>query len=538
MEAYPDGVIYSQVRPEHAPRIIEEHVINGRVVEELVFHNGKPGTHVPLVRDTGFFGRQRLIVLRNRGLIDAENIDEYIARDGYSALAKVLREMTSDLIIEEVKKSGLRGRGGAGFSTGLKWLGCRESEVFPRYVICNGDEGDPGAFMDRAVMEGDPHSVLEGMAIAAYAVGAQQGYIYVRAEYPLAIERLQKAIIDARDYGLIGSDILGTGFNFDVNIYPGAGAFVCGEETALIHSLQGLRGMPRPRPPFPVQIGLFGCPTVINNVETYANINPIILNGGEWFASIGTEKSKGTKVFALTGAVSNVGLVEVPMGTTLRTLIYDIGGGIRKKRKFKAAQVGGPSGGCIPAGMEDVEIDYESLREVGAMMGSGGVVVMDDTSCMVDTARFFTGFLLEESCGKCTSCREGLDVMYDKLTDIVHGRGQAGDVEFLEDLARHIITFSSCGLGKTASNPVLTTIHYFRNEYEAHIYDKHCPALCCVDLIDFQVIEEKCTMCGLCYRKCPSQAVIWEKKKVARIDKDNCTKCRACIMNCKFGAIR
>jgi len=481
--AYPEGVFYSRVKPEDAALIVDEHVLNGRVVPKLLFKDEGTGDTIPLLRDIGFFARQKLIVLRNRGLIEVENMEECLDRNGYAALAKVLEEMTSEDVIEEVKKSGLRGRGGAGFGTGLKWEACRQSKGFPKYVICNGDEGDPGAFMDRSVMEGDPHSVLEGMAIAGYAVGAEQGYIYVRAEYPLAIERLQKAIDDARDYGRLGKDILGRGFNFDIRIYPGAGAFVCGEETALIRSIEGLRGTPRHRPPFPVHRGLFGRPTVINNVETYANINPIILNGSDWFGSIGTEGSKGTKVFALTGAINNVGLIEVPMGTTLKRLIFDIGGGIPKKMKFKAAQIGGPSGGCIPAGMEDVEIDYESLKGVGAMMGSGGVVVMDERTCMVDTARFFTNFLVEESCGKCTSCREGLKVMQDKLDDIVEGRGEEGDVEFLVTLGRHITTISSCGLGKTAANPVLSTIRYFRDEYDAHILKKRCPAGACEALV-------------------------------------------------------
>jgi NADH:ubiquinone oxidoreductase subunit F (NADH-binding)/(2Fe-2S) ferredoxin/NAD-dependent dihydropyrimidine dehydrogenase PreA subunit len=535
---YPDGVFYHKVKPEHAPLIVEEHVLKGRVVEQLLFKEEAAKDKVPLLKDIGFFSLQRLIVLRNRGLIDAENIDEYIARDGYAALAKALKEMTPEEVIEEVKKSGLRGRGGGGFPTGLKWEECRKYESFPKYTICNGDEGDPGAFMDRSVMEGDPHSVLEGMAISAYAIGAEKGYIYVRAEYPLAIKRLQKAIEDAREYGLLGNDILGTGFNFDIEIAPGAGAFVCGESTALMYSIEGKRGMPRIKPPRSAEAGLWNQPTNLNNVETFANINPIILNGGEWFASIGTEGSKGTKVFALTGAVVNVGLVEVPMGTTLKNLIFDIGGGIPKKRKFKAAQIGGPSGGCIPTGMEDVQIDYESLQGAGAMMGSGGVVVMDDSTCMVDTARFFTKFSVDESCGKCIPCREGLKVMYDKLTDIVEGRGQEGDVEFLIELGRHINSTSHCGLGKSAANPVLSTIRYFRDEYDAHIREKHCPALVCPDLIDFVVIEEKCKMCGMCYRNCPSGAIIWEKKKVAKIDKNKCTKCRTCIMNCRFGAIR
>lgn len=535
---YPDGIFYNQVKPEHAPLIVEEHILKGRVVEKLLFKDETVKSRVPLMKDIGFFGLQRLIVLRNRGLIDAENIDEYIARDGYAGLAKALTEMTPEQVIDEVKKSGLRGRGGGGFPTGMKWEECRRYDNFPKYTICNGDEGDPGAFMDRSVMEGDPHSVLEGMAISGYAIGAEQGYIYVRAEYPLAIQRLQKAIEDARSYGLLGQDILGKGFNFDIGIAPGAGAFVCGESTALMYSIEGKRGMPRIKPPRSAEAGLWNQPTNLNNVETFANLNPIILNGGDWFASIGTENSKGTKVFALTGAVINVGLVEVPMGTSLKTLIFDIGGGIPKKRKFKAAQIGGPSGGCIPLGMEDVEIDYESLQGVGAMMGSGGVVVMDEMTCMVDTARFFTNFSVDESCGKCTPCREGLKVMFDKLTDIVEGRGQEGDVEFLIELGHHINNTSHCGLGKSAANPVLSTIQYFRNEYDAHIRDKHCPALVCPDLIDFVVIEEKCKMCGLCFKNCPSDAIIWEKKKVAWIERSKCTRCRTCITNCKFGAIR
>ncbi len=535
---YPDGIFYNQVKPEHAPVIVEEHILKGRVVEKLLFKDETVKGRVPLMKDIGFFGLQRLIVLRNRGLIDAENIDEYIARDGYGALAKAVTEMTPEQVIEEVKKSGLRGRGGGGFPTGLKWEECRRYDNFPKFTICNGDEGDPGAFMDRSVMEGDPHSVLEGMAISGYAIGAEQGYIYVRAEYPLAIQRLQKAIEDARSYGLLGKNILDKGFNFDIAIAPGAGAFVCGESTALMYSIEGKRGMPRIKPPRSAEAGLWNQPTNLNNVETFANLNPIILNGADWFASIGTENSKGTKVFALTGAVVNVGLVEVPMGTSLKTLIFDIGGGIPKKRKFKAAQIGGPSGGCIPLGMEDVQIDYESLQGVGAMMGSGGVVVMDEATCMVDTARFFTNFSVDESCGKCTPCREGLKVMFDKLTDIVEGRGQEGDVEFLIELGHHINNTSHCGLGKSAANPVLSTIRYFRNEYDAHIRDKHCPALVCPDLIDFVVLEDKCKMCGMCFKNCPSDAIVWEKKKVAWIDHSKCTKCRTCIMNCKFGAIR
>jgi NADH:ubiquinone oxidoreductase subunit F (NADH-binding)/(2Fe-2S) ferredoxin/NAD-dependent dihydropyrimidine dehydrogenase PreA subunit len=537
MVVYPDGIFYNQVKPEHAPLIVEEHVLKGRVVQELLFKE-EAKDRIPLMKDIGFFGLQRLIVLRNRGLIDAESIDDYIARDGYSALAKALTEMTPEEVIEEVKKAGLRGRGGGGFPTGLKWEECRKYTSFPKYTVCNGDEGDPGAFMDRSVMEGDPHSVLEGMAISGYAIGAEKGYIYVRAEYPLAIQRLQKAIEDARSYGLLGENILDKGFNFDIEIYPGAGAFVCGESTALMYSIEGKRGMPRIKPPRSAEAGLWNQPTNLNNVETFANLNPLILNGGDWFASIGTEGSKGTKVFALTGAVTNVGLVEVPMGTSLKSLIFDIGGGIPKKRKFKAAQIGGPSGGCIPTGMEDVAIDYESLLDVGAMMGSGGVVVMDDSTCMVDTARFFIGFSVEESCGKCVPCREGLKAMLDTLTNIVEGRGQEGDVEWLVQIGHHVNNTSHCGLGKSAANPVLSTIRYFRDEYDAHIRDKHCPSLVCPDLIDFVVMEDKCKKCGLCARNCPSNAIYWEKKQVARIDLDKCTKCRTCIVNCKFGAIR
>ncbi|MGQ9858813.1 MAG: NADH-ubiquinone oxidoreductase-F iron-sulfur binding region domain-containing protein [Thermodesulfobacteriota bacterium] len=537
MTVFPDGVFYNKLKPEHAPRLVEEHVLKGRIVKELVFEEPVEKEKIPLLKDIGFFGNQRLIALRNRGLIDAERIEEYIARDGYQALAKVLTSMTPEEVIEEIKISGLRGRGGAGFPTGLKWEECRKYDRFPKYTICNGDEGDPGAFMDRSIMEGDPHSVLEGMAISAYAIGAEKGYIYVRAEYPLAIKRLQIAIEQARESGLLGENILDTGFNFDVEIYPGAGAFVCGESTALMYSLEGKRGMPRIKPPRSAESGLWGQPTNLNNVETYANVPPIILNGGAWFASIGTEGSKGTKVFALTGAVSNVGLVEVPMGTTLRALVFDIGGGIPKKRAFKAAQLGGPSGGCVPANLLDIEIDFDSLAEIGAMMGSGGVVVMDDRTCMVDTARFFTAFSVDESCGKCIPCREGLKVMYDRMTDIVEGRGEEGDVEALEKLGRLIKSTSHCGLGQSAPNPILSTIRHFRDEYDAHVRDKRCPAKVCVELLLFQVNPEKCKMCGICYRNCPVQAIEWEKKQVARINKEKCTRCKTCIANCRFDAI-
>lgn len=537
MTVFPDGIFYNKLKPEHAPRLVEEHVLKGRPVKELLFEEPVEKEKIPLLKDIGFFGKQRLIALRNRGLIDAEKIEEYIARDGYQALVKVLTSMTPEQVIEEIKISGLRGRGGAGFPTGLKWEECRKYDRFPKYTICNGDEGDPGAFMDRSIMEGDPHSVLEGMAISAYAIGAEKGYIYVRAEYPLAIKRLQIAIDQAREYGLLGENILDTGFNFDIEIYPGAGAFVCGESTALMFSLEGKRGMPRIKPPRSAEAGLWGQPTNLNNVETFANVPPIILNGGAWFASIGTEGSKGTKVFALTGAVNNVGLVEVPMGTTLRTLVFDIGGGIPKKRQFKAAQLGGPSGGCVPASLLDVEIDFDSLTEIGAMMGSGGVVVMDDRTCMVDTARFFTAFSVDESCGKCIPCREGLKVMYDKMTDLVEGRGKEGDVEELEKLGKLIKSTSHCGLGQSAPNPILSTIRHFRDEYDAHVREKKCPAKVCVELLLFQVNPEKCKMCGICFRNCPVQAIEWEKKQVARINKDKCTKCKTCIANCRFDAI-
>ena len=536
MTVYPDGIFYNKLKPEHAPLLVEEHVIKGRPVESLLFKEPEVKERIPLLKDIGFFGLQRLIALRNRGLIDAENIDEYIARDGYQALAKAL-SMGPEAIIEEIKFSGLRGRGGGGFPTGLKWEECRKYDRFPKYTICNGDEGDPGAFMDRSVMEGDPHAVLEGMAISAYAIGAEKGYIYVRAEYPLAIKRLNIAIEQAREYGLLGEGIFGTDFHFDIEIYPGAGAFVCGESTALMYSLEGKRGMPRIKPPRSAEAGLWGLPTNLNNVETFANVPAIILHGAEWFASIGTEGSKGTKVFALTGAIANVGLVEVPMGTTLRTLVFDIGGGIPKKRKFKAAQLGGPSGGCVPTELLDVMIDYDSLIEAGAMMGSGGVVVMDDKTCMVDTARFFTAFSVDESCGKCIPCREGLKVMYDKMTDIVEGRGVEGDIEFLENLGRHINRTSHCGLGQTAANPVLSTLRYFRDEYEAHIFDKKCPAKVCIELLLFKVNPEKCTQCGVCYRACPVGAITWAKKQNAVIDNEKCTRCRSCIANCRFDAI-
>ena len=538
MVVYPEGIFYVQVKPEDVPHLVEEHFLKGRPVEKLMYKEPVKKTHVPLMRDIDFFKHQRIIALRNRGLIDPERINEYIARDGYLALSKTLDSMSPEEVIQEVKKSGLRGRGGGGFPTGRKWEEVRKYDRFPKYTICNGDEGDPGAFMDRSILEADPHSVLEGMAISAYAMGIHQGFIYVRAEYPLAIERLEIAITAARENGLLGKDILYSGFDFDIEIYPGAGAFVCGESTALMYSLEGRRGMPRIKPPRSAESGLWGQPTNLNNVETFANIPPIILRGADWFAQIGTEGSKGTKVFALTGAINNVGLVEVPMGTSLRTLVFDIGGGIPNKRKYKSAQMGGPSGGCVPAELLDTEIDFDSLSQAGAMMGSGGVVIMDERTCMVDTARFFTDFSVGESCGKCVPCREGLKVMLDKLMEIVDGLGKEGDIEFLQKLGRHVQNTSHCGLGQTAANPVLSTIRYFRDEYEAHIREKRCPALVCTKLIKFEVNEENCKMCGLCFKACPVGAISWEKKQPAKIDQSKCTKCKSCIQACKFWAIQ
>lgn len=537
MVVYPEGIFYKKLTQEDIPFLVEEHFLKGRVVEKFLYTGPTIKEKVPLLKDIPFFQHQVLRALRNRGLIDAENIDEYIARDGYAALSKVLFSMTPEEIIQEVKISGLRGRGGAGFPTGLKWEEGRRYDSFPKYVICNGDEGDPGAFMDRSVLEADPHSVLEGMTICGYALDAHQGYIYVRAEYPLAIHRLNIAIDRSRNYGLLGRDILGSGFDFDISIYPGAGAFVCGESTALMYSLEGKRGMPRIKPPRSTEAGLWGQPTVLNNVETFANVPPILLKGGQWFASLGTGGSKGTKVFALTGMVNNVGLIEVPMGTTLRTIVYDIGGGISEKREFKAVQIGGPSGACLPIPLLNIEVDFDSLDEAGAMMGSGGLVVMDDSTCMVDTARFFTDFSVDESCGKCVPCRVGMKVMLNILNRIVEGKGEMEDIERLERLGHHIKESSHCGLGKTAPNPVLSTIRYFREEYEAHIQEKRCPALVCVDLVQFRVDSEKCKMCGLCKKACPTEAITWEKKTPAAINLEKCIRCRSCIQACKFNAI-
>ncbi len=534
-------VKYCDLNEEKIQEIFDRHILQGQIVDAyaLAIEDGDRARveKIPNLEEVPFFKNQILWALRNRGLIDAESIDEAIANSAYFGAAKVLTSMSPEAVIEEVKTSGLRGRGGAGFPTGMKWEEARRYSSFPKFVICNGDEGDPGAFMDRSLLESDPHAVLEGMLICGYAVEAHQGYVYVRAEYPLAIQRLNIAIEKARDYGLLGKNVLGTGFDFDIGIYPGAGAFVCGESTALMYSLEGKRGMPRIKPPRSTEAGLWGQPTVLNNVETFANVPAIMRNGGKWFASIGTKGSKGTKVFALAGTVKNVGLVEVPMGTTLRTIVFDIGGGVSGNREFKAIQIGGPSGACLPDSLLDTEVDFDSLDEAGAMMGSGGLVVMNDSTCMVDTARFFTDFSVDESCGKCTPCRIGMKVMLNVLNRIAVGQGKIEDIERLQRLGDHIKETSHCGLGKTAPNPTLSTIRYFRNEYEAHIQEKRCPALVCVDLIQFRVDPDRCKMCGLCKKACPAKAVTWEKKTPAVINVEKCVRCRSCIQACKFKAI-
>ena len=534
---YPEGTFYAHVRPEDVEEIVHEHLLKGRIVRRLVY--AAKGEHhdadKPL-SEIDFYKHQKRVALRNCGVIDPENIDEYIAFDGYRALAKVLTEMTPESVIELITKSGLRGRGGGGFPTGTKWKFAASQKADKKYVICNADEGDPGAFMDRSVLEGDPHAVLEAMAICGYAIGSDEGYIYVRAEYPIAVKRLKVAISQAREYGLLGKNILGTGFNFEVTIREGAGAFVCGEETALMISIEGKRGEPKPKPPFPAVKGLFGKPSNINNVETYANIPQIILRGDAWFRAMGTERSPGTKVFALGGKINNTGLVEVPMGTPLRSVIYDIGGGIPKGRAFKAVQTGGPSGGCIPASLLDVPIEYDSLIEIGSMMGSGGMIVMDEDNCMVDIARFFLDFTVEESCGKCTPCRIGTRRMLEILNRIVEGKGQDGDIERLERLARSIKATALCGLGQTAPNPVLSTLKYFRSEYEAHIYEKRCPAHHCKSLLTFK-ITDKCRGCTACARACPVGAISGEVRKQHTIDTEKCTKCETCIEKCRFDAI-
>ncbi len=537
MLVQPEGIFYQKIKVEDVPELVEEHFLKGRPVKRLFFKESISKEIIPNMDEIPFFAHQELRVMRNKGIIDPEIIDDYIARDGYFGTAKALTEMTPQQIIEEMKKSGLRGRGGAGFPTGMKWDFASKSRSDVKYVLCNADEGDPGAFMDRSILEADPHAVLEGMIIAARAINATKGYIYARTEYPLAIHRLEKAIEQAKDYGFLGEDILGSGFSFDIEIYQGAGAFVCGEETALMRSIEGKRGMPRPRPPFPAHKGLWEKPTILNNVETFANVAQIMLKGGDWYASIGTETSKGTKVFAISGDVNNIGLVEVPMGTPLRTLIYDVGGGIPDKKKFKAVQLGGPSGGCIPEEYLDTKVDYEEIAKVGAIMGSGGVIVMDESTCMVDMARFFMDFIQDESCGKCTPCREGTKRILELLEKICDGRGEAEDIDILEELSATIKEASLCGLGQTAPNPVLSTLRYFRHEYEAHIYDKKCPAKRCAALLKFEVNPDKCKKCGLCFKACPTDAITWKKKEVAVIDKEKCVQCLTCFSKCKFDAI-
>ena len=537
MLVQPEGIYYQKLTPKVVPHLVEEHFLKGRPVEKLFYVEPASKETIPDMNSIPFFAHQMFWVMRNKGQIDPEIIDEYIARDGYFGMAKALKEMTPEEIIAEVKDSGLRGRGGAGFPAGLKWEFAKNSAGDVKYVLCNADEGDPGAFMDRSILEADPHAVLEGMIIAAKAIDARQGYIYARTEYPLAIRRLEVAIRQAREYGLLGENILDTGFNFDIDIYQGAGAFVCGEETALMRSIEGKRGMPRPRPPFPALKGLWDKPTILNNVETLANIPQIMLNGSEWYSSVGTESSKGTKVFALSGDVNNIGLVEVPMGTDLRSLIYDIGGGIPNKKKFKAVQLGGPSGGCVPEEYLDTPVDYEAIAKVGAIMGSGGAIVMDENTCMVDMARFFMDFVQDESCGKCTPCREGTRRQLQILDNICNGHGKVGDIELLEELSAVIKEAALCGLGQTGPNPVLSTLKYFRDEYEAHIYEKKCPAKRCAALLLFEVDPDACTKCGMCFRACPTDAIAWQKKEVAVIDKEKCIQCMTCYEKCKFDAI-
>ncbi len=537
MIVYPEGTFYSMISVDDVPEIVSEHLANGRVVTRCVYDETITEDGFQSMHETAFYKKQNRVALRNCGLIDPEDINEYIARDGYQALGKVLKEMTPDDVIKCLLDSGLRGRGGGGFPTGRKWQLAMGNDADQKYVCCNADEGDPGAFMDRSVLEGDPHVVLEAMAIAGYVIGANQGYIYVRAEYPIAVDRLKIAIAQAREQGLLGKDIFGTGFDFDVDLRLGAGAFVCGEETALLTSIEGQRGEPHPRPPFPAVKGLWEKPTILNNVETYANIPQIILKGADWFASMGTEKSKGTKVFALGGKVNNVGLVEIPMGTTLREIVEEIGGGIPNGKKFKAAQTGGPSGGCISADNYDIPIDYDNLIAIGSMMGSGGLIVMDEDSCMVDIAKFFLEFTVDESCGKCTPCRIGTTRLLELLNKISDGKATMEDLDKIEELAAYMKQNALCALGQTAANPVLSTIKNFRDEYVAHIVDKKCPAGVCKNLLTYSIDPEKCKGCTMCAKNCPAEAITGEKKKPHEIDPDKCLKCGVCMSKCKFDAI-
>ncbi len=537
MIVYPEGSFYSQVKVTDVPEIVEEHLLKGRLVKRLLYDETVTMDDVKSLQETDFYKKQHRVALRNCGVIDPESIEEYIAFDGYMALAKCLKEYTPAEVIQIVKGSGLRGRGGGGFPTGLKWSFTAANEADQKYVVCNADEGDPGAFMDRSVLEGDPHCIVEAMAICGYATGASEGYVYVRAEYPIAVKRLKIAIDQAREYGLLGKNIFDSGFDFDVHVRLGAGAFVCGEETALMTSIEGNRGEPRPRPPYPAVKGLFGKPTTENNVETFANIPQIILKGADWFASMGTEKSKGTKVFALGGKIKNTGLVEIPMGTTLREIIEEIGGGIPNGKKFKAAQTGGPSGGCIPAALMDTPIDYDNLTAIGCMMGSGGLIVMDEDNCMVDIAKFFLNFTVDESCGKCTPCRVGTKRLLEMLDKITEGKATMEDLDRLEDLCNYIKANSLCGLGQTAPNPVLATLKFFREEYIAHVRDKKCPAGVCKALMTYAIDADKCRGCTACARKCPAGAISGKVKEVHTIDTEKCIKCGVCMETCKFGAV-